>query len=126
MRLRPWNKNLFGTHYGGSLYSMCDPFFVLLLVRQLGPSYVVWDKSATIEIPQAGPRTVRAEFHVPPERVAESARRPTRESGSSRSSSRGRGRGGRASRTSREASLREAEGSAERVDPAAERAKPSM
>src|SRR5215831_5992143 len=27
MPLRFWNKNYVGTHFGGSLYAMCDPFF---------------------------------------------------------------------------------------------------
>ena len=30
MKLRWWNKNLFNTHFGGSIYAMCDPWFVLL------------------------------------------------------------------------------------------------
>jgi Domain of unknown function (DUF4442) len=48
MRLRWWNRNVEGTHFGGSLYSMCDPFFMMILIEALGGGYVVWDKSATI------------------------------------------------------------------------------
>ncbi|MGC4117075.1 MAG: YiiD C-terminal domain-containing protein [Myxococcales bacterium] len=71
MRLRPWNQNYFGTHFGGSLYSMCDPFFALVLARELGPEYVVWDKAAAIRFLKPGKGTVRARFAVPPERVHE-------------------------------------------------------
>jgi hypothetical protein len=69
--LTGWNRNYFGTHFGGSLYAMCDPFFVLILVENLGPDYVVWDKSAAIRFRKAGRGTVRARFHVPPERIEE-------------------------------------------------------
>lgn len=71
LRLRPWNRNLFGTHFGGSLYSMCDPWFVFLLVRHLGPGYLVWDKAAAIEFLRPGRGRVTATFHVPPEKVEE-------------------------------------------------------
>lgn len=71
MKLRLWNKNYVGTHFGGSLYTMCDPFFMLILMNALGRGYVVWDKEATIRFRRPGRGTVRATFHVPPERVAE-------------------------------------------------------
>jgi acyl-coenzyme A thioesterase PaaI-like protein len=70
MRLTPWNRNYFGTHFGGSLYAMCDPFFVLILAENLGREYAVWDKSATIRFRRAGRGTVHARFHIPPERIA--------------------------------------------------------
>ena len=62
MRKRWYNSNAFGTHFGGSLYSMCDPHFVLLLVALLGPDYIVWDKAATIEFLKPGRGTVKAVF----------------------------------------------------------------
>lgn len=71
MRLHPWNRNLFGTHFGGSLYSMCDPWFTWLLVRHLGPGYLVWDKAAAIEFLKPGRGRVTATFHVAPEAVRE-------------------------------------------------------
>ncbi|MDL2717567.1 MAG: YiiD C-terminal domain-containing protein [Acidobacteriota bacterium] len=71
MALRWWNKNLFGTQFGGSLYSMCDPHFVFILLRNLGPGYVVWNKSAEIEFLRPGRGRVTATFHVPPEKIAE-------------------------------------------------------
>ena len=50
---------------------MCDPWFVFLLVRHLGPAYVVWDKAASIEFLKPGRGRVTATFHVPPETVEE-------------------------------------------------------
>ncbi len=40
--------------------SMCDPFFMLMLMTRLGPGYVVWDKSASIEFVRPGRGTVTA------------------------------------------------------------------
>jgi len=71
MGLHWWNKTLFGTQFGGSLYSMCDPQFVFILLRNLGPLYVVWNKSARIEFLRPGRGRVTATFHVPPEKIAE-------------------------------------------------------
>ena len=69
MPLRAWNQNYVGTQFGGSLYSMCDPFFMLMVMIQLGPGYVVWDKSARIDFLKPGRGTVRARFEVPAERL---------------------------------------------------------
>jgi acyl-coenzyme A thioesterase PaaI-like protein len=71
MRLTRWNRNFVGTHFGGSLYSMCDPFFMIMLMMRLGPGYVVWDKSASIEFIRPGRGTVKATFHLPDARVDE-------------------------------------------------------
>lgn len=69
--LRPWNRNYHGTHFGGSLYSMCDPFFALIVIRGLGPGYVVWDKAASIRYRSPGRGRVHARFLVSAERLAE-------------------------------------------------------
>jgi acyl-coenzyme A thioesterase PaaI-like protein len=71
MPLRPWNRNYVGTHFGGSLYSLADPWFMLILMEQLGDGYVVWDKAASIKFVKPGRGTVRAHFEVPAERIAE-------------------------------------------------------
>jgi hypothetical protein len=71
MPLRFWNKNYVGTHFGGSLYSMCDPFFMVMLINNLGPDYIVWDKAATIRFKKPGTGTMKARFHLPAERIAE-------------------------------------------------------
>jgi hypothetical protein len=48
MVLRFWNKNYVGTQFGGSLYAMTDPFYMLMIMHALGRDYIVWDKSASI------------------------------------------------------------------------------
>lgn len=65
------NRNIFGTHFGGSLYAMCDPWFALILLRALGDGYIVWDKAASIQFVKPGRGAVTATFHIPPERVEE-------------------------------------------------------
>jgi acyl-coenzyme A thioesterase PaaI-like protein len=54
MKLTRLNLNAVGTHFGGSLYAMCDPFFMLLLLEHLGRDYVVWDKAASIQFLKPG------------------------------------------------------------------------
>jgi acyl-coenzyme A thioesterase PaaI-like protein len=71
MRLTFLNRNYVGSHFGGSLYAMCDPFFMLILIPALGPEYVVWDKAATIRFLRPGRCTVRATFHIPEDRIEE-------------------------------------------------------
>ncbi len=63
------NRNLFGSHFGGSLYAMADPFYVLMLHHALGPDYLVWDQAAEIEFLQPGRGTVSAEFHLDPQQL---------------------------------------------------------
>ena len=64
-----FNKNLFGTHFGGSLYSMCDPFYVFIVHNYLGSGYVVWDKSAEIKFIKPGTGKVSAIFEIPKEKL---------------------------------------------------------
>ena len=71
MKLRRWNSNYVGTHYGGSLYSMTDPFFMLMLIENLGPDYIVWDKSASIRFNKPGRGTVFAGFRLSDQQIAE-------------------------------------------------------
>jgi len=64
MKLRFWNANYVGTHFGGSLFAMTDPFYMLMLMANLGPEYIVWDKAATIRYKKPGKGIVRAEFRL--------------------------------------------------------------
>lgn len=64
MPLRLHNRNLFGTHFGGSLYAMTDPFFALMVLHNLPPDYVVWDKAGSIEYIAPGRGRVRATFRL--------------------------------------------------------------
>jgi hypothetical protein len=69
MKMRFWNKNYVGTHFGGSLYSMTDPFYMLMLMEILGRNYIVWDKSSSIRyvIPAKG--NVYAKFEISDELI---------------------------------------------------------
>lgn len=71
MKLRWWNRNYVGTHYGGSLYSMADPFFMVMLIENLGKDYIVWDKAASIRFRKPGRGTVSACFRLSDEQVGE-------------------------------------------------------
>ena len=64
MKLRWWNANYVGTHFGGSLFAMTDPFYMLMLMANLGREYIVWDKAASIRYRKPGRGTVRAEFRL--------------------------------------------------------------
>ena len=59
-----FNRNIFGTHYGCSLFSMTDPFFALMLLHNLERGYVVWDRAATIEFKAPGRSDAFARFNL--------------------------------------------------------------
>ena len=71
MRLHWYNRNYVGTHFGGSLFSMIDPFYMLLLMNSLGRDYIVWDASASIDFIKPGRGTVRARFLVTDDMLAD-------------------------------------------------------
>ncbi len=71
MKLRWWNANYVGTHFGGSLCAMTDPFYMLMLMANLGPGYIVWDKAASIRFRKPGRGTVRAEFRLTDAQLAD-------------------------------------------------------
>jgi len=62
LRLGLTNRNYVGVHFGGSLYAMTDPFFMLMLMQSLGRDYVVWDKAGAIEYHKPGTGVVSACF----------------------------------------------------------------
>lgn len=64
MALRWYNRNYVGTQFGGSLYSMTDPFYMLMLMENLGRDYVVWDKAASIDFIAPGRGPVFASFAI--------------------------------------------------------------
>jgi len=71
MPLRFYNRNYVGTHFGGSLYSMCDPFYMLMLINILGPGYLVWDKAASIRFRKPGKGVMKAAFHLSEGQIAD-------------------------------------------------------
>lgn len=64
LALTPFNRNYVGTQFGGSMFSMTDPFWMLLVMENLGPEYVVWDKAAEIEFIKPGRSRLRADFDI--------------------------------------------------------------
>ncbi len=65
LKLTPFNRNAVGAHFGGSLFAMTDPFWMLLAMRRLGRDYIVWDKAGEIEFVSPGRSDVFCEFHLP-------------------------------------------------------------
>lgn len=64
LHLRRWNSNYVGAQFGGSLFAMTDPFWMLLVMHQLGGDYYVWDKAASIEFVAPGREHVYAHFKL--------------------------------------------------------------
>lgn len=64
-----YNRNYVGVQYGGSLYSMCDPWFMLILMDALGSDFIVWDKAASIKFLKPGKSSVYATFEISPEQI---------------------------------------------------------
>ncbi len=64
LRPRWYTRNLFGTHFGGSLYAMADPFFVFIVTMNLGNDYIVWDKSAAIDFLKPAKGVINGVFEI--------------------------------------------------------------
>jgi hypothetical protein len=71
MKLTWYNRNYVGTQFGGSLYAMTDPFYMLMLINNLGRDYIVWDKGAKIDFIKPGRGTVFANFRLTTDQVAD-------------------------------------------------------
>jgi len=69
MPLRFYNKNVVGIHYGGNLFSMTDPIYMVMLMRNLGNEYKVIDQSAAIEFISPGLNTVSAHCQLTQEDI---------------------------------------------------------
>src|SRR5215469_11581757 len=66
LRLRPWNRNYVRTQFGGSLFAMADPFWMLLILHHLGKDHYVWDKAGAIDFVAPGRADVYANFKLEP------------------------------------------------------------
>ena len=69
MKMRWYNRNYVKTHFGGSLYAMTDPFFMLMLMHILGKEFVVWDKAAHVDFVKPSEGTVTARFLIENDRI---------------------------------------------------------
>ena len=64
LKLRWWNKNANRTQYGGSIFSLTDPVYALMLIGILGKQYYVWDKQAEIHFIKPGNTDLYADFLI--------------------------------------------------------------
>ena len=64
LRMGLLNRNYVGTHFGGSMFAMADPFHMVLMMHVLGSEYIVWDKAGSIRFIKPGRGTLTAEFEV--------------------------------------------------------------
>lgn len=65
LRFTPLTRNYVGTQFGGSLFAMTDPFWMVMVLRALGErDYVVWDKAGEIEFLAPGRSEVTAHFQL--------------------------------------------------------------
>jgi acyl-coenzyme A thioesterase PaaI-like protein len=70
LKWRPWTRNINNTQFGGSLYSMTDPIYALMLFGCLGwDRYQIWDKKADIDYIAPGKGRLTAEFHIDDEQL---------------------------------------------------------
>ena len=69
MKMRWYNRNYVNTHFGGSLYAMTDPFFMVMLIQVLGKKYIVWDKAVHIDFIKPGRGKVTARFIIKEEQI---------------------------------------------------------
>ena len=60
MKLRFYNKNIIGIQYGGNLFSMSDPCYMMMLMANMGRDYHSIDKSASIDFIKLGTTSVFA------------------------------------------------------------------
>lgn len=63
-------RNYVGTIFGGSMYGAVDPIYMLMLIRRLGPEFIVWDKAAKIEFKKPGRDTLYARFVIGDDELA--------------------------------------------------------
>lgn len=75
LTLSDYNQNYFGTHFGGSLSAMTNPFYVLMLANILGPGYTVWDTAQKIRYVAPGRGTVRAHFQLSEDEIVKAKAR---------------------------------------------------
>ena len=64
-----YNRNIAGTHFGGSLYAMVDPQLMVMFQLILGSRYIVWDKAAEIDYIKPGKGKVSTDIITSPEEV---------------------------------------------------------
>ncbi len=69
LKLSLFNRNIVGVHFGGSLFAMTDPFFMMMVSQNIGKGYIVWDQAAKIEFLKPGKGVVHASFELTQEQI---------------------------------------------------------
>lgn len=64
LKLRFWTSNYLGTQYGGSMFSMTDAFYMIMLIKNLGKGYSIWDKAASIRFLKPGKTDLFVEYNL--------------------------------------------------------------
>jgi acyl-coenzyme A thioesterase PaaI-like protein len=64
LKKKALTSNYVGTLFGGSLFAMTDPFYMVMVMKNLGKGYIVWDKKSEIDYVSPGKSTVYAEFNL--------------------------------------------------------------
>ena len=62
--LRFWTRNYYGTISGISMFGGVDPIYMVMLIKLLGPQYLVWDKQATSRFIKPGKNKLSARFVI--------------------------------------------------------------
>ena len=70
LKLTARTRNYVGTIFGGSIYGAIDPIYMLMLIKILGPGYVVWDNAASIRFRKPGRSRLEAQFRISEDEVA--------------------------------------------------------
>lgn len=64
LKLRPWTKNYVGTQYGGSMFSLTDAFYFVMLMKHSEGKWIIWDKAASIRFKKPGRTNLSAVFEI--------------------------------------------------------------
>lgn len=75
LKKRPWTRNYVGTQFGGSIYAMVDPFYMVMLLYHLGRDYIIWDKAAQIRFRKPGRTALVADFRLNEDDIKEIRKR---------------------------------------------------
>lgn len=62
-------RNYVGTMFGGSMYAAGDGVFMVMLIKTLGPGFIIWDKTATVRFRKPARTTLYGRFLLSPEEI---------------------------------------------------------
>ena len=62
-------RNYVGTIFGGSMFSATDVLYFLLVVKNIGKDYIVWDKASSIRFKKPGKGTLYTKAVISDEEI---------------------------------------------------------